>query len=176
MPGYYDLDEFLAEEEAIQCQTAFDFSHLSYLDPDAPPGTTSTNHNNNVLPEHSKVKIPMWAIRKWAELSFCRLLVPIQYRVAARELILADPASVTLRPRYDTSGLLLVNLMESSCHKQAQMLYTQPSSVERNAQLQQLEGTLQEARQIRETLVQVRRLILVLLTVKMIPQLCLHSS
>jgi hypothetical protein len=160
MPGsYYDIDDILAEEEAVPCKTLFDFSYLSHLDPDHSSvgidGTTTKKHQLHVLPENSKIKIPLWALRKWADLGFCRIIVPSAYRLRARELIQADPAVVHLRPRFFRSGLGLVNVMESSATKNAQLLYNTTSSVERNAQLQQLEVTLQEARQIRETLLQV---------------------
>lgn len=152
MPSYYDIDDILAEEEAVPCLTLFDFSHLAHLHPDH---ANASGHRNS-LPENSKIKMPLWAIRKWAELGFCRLLLPTHYRTRARELIQADPASVTLRPRFFHSGHAIVNVMESSAQENAKILAKQPASAERNAQLQYLEAGLQEARQLRETLLQVR--------------------
>lgn len=177
MPGsYYDIDDFLAEEEAVQCETKFDFSHLSHLDPDAmfnPINRTNQNHqHHNVLPEGSKIKIPLWAVRKWADLGFCRIALPVQYRLKARELIQADPASVSLQEQksnnsnttngygattgcYYRTGHTILQVMESSGRKQVEILYMRPSNIERNVQLQSLEKHLQEAQQLRETLLQV---------------------
>jgi hypothetical protein len=154
MPGYYDIDDILAEEEAVPCKTLFDFSFLSHLDPDANSARNSSKQPH-VLPENSKIKMPVWAVRKWADLGFCRVMLPSHYRSRTRELIQADPASVTLRPRFFRAGHCIVNLIDSSAQRNAQILYTQPASAERNAQLQQLESGLQEARQLRETLLQV---------------------
>jgi hypothetical protein len=153
MPSYYDIDDFLAEEEAVPCRTLFDFSYLNHLHPD---NASFNGGNVHVLPENSKIKMPLWAVKKWAELGFCRLLLPAHYRTRARELIQADPAAVTLRPRFFRSGHSLVQLIESSAQKNAEVLMKQPASAERNAQLQQLEAGLQEARLLRETLLQVR--------------------
>lgn len=183
MPGsYYDLDDFLAEEEPVQCQTKFDFSHLSHLDPDAmfhSTANSSRHHQHHVLPEGSKISIPLWAVRKWADLGFCRIALPVQYRLKARELIQADPASVSLPDQksnhnnsssnsneaagrssstsgcYYRTGHCILQLMESSGRKQADMLYQMPSNMERNVQLQLLEKHLQEAQQLRDMLLQV---------------------
>lgn len=181
MPGsYYDLDDFLAEEEVVQCQTKFDFSHLSHLDPDAMFSSMNQNSNSNnnhhqhyhVLPEGSKITIPLWAVRKWADLGFCRIALPIPYRRKAREMIQADPASVSLQEQksncitngngyggssgcYYRTGHTILQVIESSSRNQVQILYTLPSNMERNVQLQLLEKDLQEAQQLRETLLQV---------------------
>jgi hypothetical protein len=184
MPGsYYDIDDFLAEEEAVQCQTKFDFSHLSHLDPEAMFNTINRNdQNHHVLPEGSKITIPLWAVRKWADLGFCRIALPVQYRLKARELIQADPASVSLQEQksnnsntsgsggygatsgcYYRTGHTILQVMESSGRKQVEILYTSPSNIERNVQLQLLEKHLQEAQQLRETLLQVMYICVVLL-------------
>lgn len=161
MPGYYDIDDILAEEELVPCKTSFDFSYLSHLDPDSVyGGGNNKHHNNHVLPENSKIKIPVWAVRKWADLGFCRITqLPKHYGLKARELLQADPAAVSLRqPRFFRSGKCVADLIERSAHRNAKnLLATQPaSSARRNAQLQQLEAVLQEARKLRETLLQVR--------------------
>jgi hypothetical protein len=179
MPGsYFDLDEFLAEEEAVHCQTKFDFSHLSSLDPDAMLNVTNSNDQNRlqhrVLPEGSKITMPLWAVQKWADLGFCRIALPAQYRRKARELIQADPASVSLQEQksnninsdgttgygassgcYYRTGHTILKVMESSGRKQAEILYSSPSNIERNVQLQMIENHLQDAQRLRETLLQV---------------------
>jgi hypothetical protein len=150
MPGYYDIDDILAEEELVPCKTFFDFSYLSHLDPD-----TAVNSKQHYLPENSKIKMPVWAVRKWADLGFCRVTLPKHYGLRARELLQADPTAVTLRPRFFRSGQCVTDLIEISAHKNAKNLAAQPSSARRTAQLQQLEDVLQEARKLRETLLQV---------------------
>lgn len=89
--SYYDIDAILAEEELIPCNTLFDFSHLAYLDPDH--HRIPTHH----LPEGSKIKLPLWAIEKWAMLGFVRLSLPRHYGRKARERLEADPADADLR-------------------------------------------------------------------------------
>jgi hypothetical protein len=89
-PCYYDIDDILAQEELIPCTTLFDFSHLAQLDPDA-------RHEKHYLPEGSRIKLPLWAMEKWAMLGFVRLSLPRHYGRKARERLEADPADADLR-------------------------------------------------------------------------------
>lgn len=91
MPSYYDIDAILAEEELIPCTNLFDFSHLAHLDPDL-IGT-----GKHYLPESSQVKLPLWAMEKWAMLGFVRMSLPRHYGRKARERLAADPAQADLR-------------------------------------------------------------------------------
>jgi GINS complex subunit 3 len=88
--SYYDIDAILAEEELVPCTTLFDFSHLSYFDPDA-------RHGESHLPEASNVKMPLWAVEKWATLGYVRLSLPRHYSRKARERLEADPGDADLR-------------------------------------------------------------------------------
>jgi hypothetical protein len=88
--SYYDIDAILAEEELVPCTTLFDFSHLSHLDPDA-------RHRESHLPEASQVKMPLWAMEKWATLGYVRLSLPRHYARKARERLEADPGEADLR-------------------------------------------------------------------------------
>lgn len=155
MPGYYDIDEILAEEELIPCTTQFDYSYLSHLDPEAAAATSSKTQHRHVLPEHSKIKMPIWAMRKWADLGFCRVSLPKHYGIKARDMLGADPAAVMLRPRFFRSGRAVALVLVTAAHKNARTLAAQPASARRTSQLQQLEATLQDARLLRETLLQV---------------------
>ena len=87
---YYDVDAILAEEELIPCTTLFDFSHLQELDPDG-------GCRKKYLPENSRVKLPLWAVEKWANLGFVRLQLPRHYGRKARERLEADPGDADLR-------------------------------------------------------------------------------
>jgi GINS complex subunit 3 len=88
--SYYDIDAILAEEELVPCTTLFDFSHLAHLDPDA-------RHHETHLPEASRIKMPLWAMEKWAMLGFVRLSLPRHYGRKARERLEADPGDADLR-------------------------------------------------------------------------------
>jgi hypothetical protein len=90
MPRYYDVDSVLAEEELVPCSTLFDFSFLAHLDPDLP-------EQEHKLPEGSRIKLPLWAMRKWAMMGFVRLSLPRHFQRKARERIEAEPAEVDLR-------------------------------------------------------------------------------
>lgn len=89
-PSYYDIDSILAEEELVPCSNLFDFSHLSHLDPEA-------RHGESHLPEGSQIKMPLWAVEKWANLGFVRVSLPRHFSRKARERLEADPAEVDLR-------------------------------------------------------------------------------
>ena len=91
--SYYDIDAILAEEELIPCTTLFDFSHLYYLEPDAATSPHGTTH----LAEGSQIKMPLWAIDKWASLGYVRLALPRHYSRKARERLEADPGDADLR-------------------------------------------------------------------------------
>lgn len=87
--SYYDIDAILAEEELVPCTTQFDFSYLAHLDPDV--------HDKSYLPEGSRVKLPLWAVEKWAEVNFVSLALPRHYQRKSRERLEAAPSEVNLR-------------------------------------------------------------------------------
>merc|ERR1712032_902790 len=102
--SYYDIDGILAEEELIPCTTLFEFSHLGELDPDGShhqqqQQRQQQQQQNDVgdfepsafLPENSRIKVPLWAVEKWAMLGFVRLQLPRHYGRKARERYDADP-------------------------------------------------------------------------------------
>lgn len=89
--NYYDIDAFLAEEELIPCTTLFDFSHLSHLDPDL------DEEEQHHLPENSRIKMPLWALDKWAPLGFVRMSLPRHFNRKSRERLEAEPAEVDIR-------------------------------------------------------------------------------
>jgi GINS complex subunit 3 len=91
--SYYDIDAILAEEELVPCTTLFDFNFLSHLDADC-------HESGVVLPEGKRIKIPLWAVSKWAMLGFVRLSLPRHYNKSARERLEAEPGEVDLR--YDS--------------------------------------------------------------------------
>jgi GINS complex subunit 3 len=91
MPSYYDIDTILAEEELVPCTNLFDFSHLAHLDPDL------VDTDKHYLPESSQVKVPLWAMEKWAMLGFVRISLPRHYSKKARERLAADPSEADLR-------------------------------------------------------------------------------
>ena len=102
--SYYDIDAILAEEELVPCTTLFEFSHLGDLDPDGVHHRQQANEDNDnhgessaYLPENSRIKIPLWAIEKWATLGFVRLQLPRHYGRRARERYDADPGDANLR-------------------------------------------------------------------------------
>jgi len=102
--SYYNIDDILAEEELVPCQTLFDFSYLSHLDPDEGLGRTQASRDDkdshrptHYLQEGSKIKVPLWAVSKWAMLGYVRLSLPRHYARKARERIEADPSEVDLR-------------------------------------------------------------------------------
>lgn len=104
--SYYDIDAILAEDELVPCTTLFEFSHLADLDPDGIHHRQQDPHNedNNeygessaYLPENSRIKIPLWAVEKWATLGFVRLQLPRHYGRRARERYDADPGDANLR-------------------------------------------------------------------------------
>lgn len=150
--SYYDIDAILAEEELIPCTTLFDFSHLNHLDPDA---AVVGPHGTTYLAEGSQIKMPLWAVDKWASLGYVRLALPRHYCRKARERLEADPADADLRKRTERffqSGTLIVDLIERSSIKVAKVIAKTKSS-RRSAHTRALEQASAEAQELRRTLV-----------------------
>jgi GINS complex subunit 3 len=88
MTSYYDIDSILADDELLPCTTLFDFSHLGHLD-DASP--------LQYLKEETKLKMPLWAMEKWASLGYIKVSLPRHLNQKAREKMEADPLAFDLR-------------------------------------------------------------------------------
>jgi len=119
MSLYYNIDDILAEEEIVPCTSLFTFSHLAHLDPDCREYATVAGKRkrsqSHFLPENTRIKMPLWSIRKWAMLGFIRLTLPNHFGRKSRENLLADPASADLRcrnERFFMSGILLLDLIQ----------------------------------------------------------------
>ncbi len=111
MPSYYDIDTILAEEELLTVKPKFDFAHLSHLDPDSHRTATAGRKRrrdddggkggsgaNHHLPEGTKIKMPLWAVDRWAMLNFIRIPnLPKHYRQRMKERLEADSVNMNLR-------------------------------------------------------------------------------
>jgi len=137
--SYYDIDAILAEEELVPCTTNFDFSHLAHLDPDL-----LHDPEAHYLPEGSRIKLPVWALDKWASLDFVQLSLPRHFQRKARERLEAAPSEVNLRKRNERfflAGRFLVDLIETSVQK--------VSVTASSARRDRLEMVAAEAKQLR---------------------------
>jgi len=172
--SYYDIDGILAEEELIPCTTLFEFSHLGELDSDGSHyqqqqqqqqqqlgKVGSKNFNfSTFLPENSRIKIPLWAVERWAMLGFVRLQLPRHYKRSARERYDADPGNADLRKkneRFFLSGRRLVDLIEQSSTEVATAIAKLPRRNSSSSMLrhtQALREVSVEARALRLTLLQ----------------------
>lgn len=120
MPGYYDIDAILAEEELLTVKPNWDFDHLAHLDPDARRVALSRKRRraedengdggggggsaagggaqHHQLPAGTKVKMPLWSVDKWATLGFVKVpALPRHYRQRMKERLEADPVAMNLR-------------------------------------------------------------------------------
>ena len=114
MPSYYDIDTILAEEELLTVKPKFAFAYLSHLDPDSHhrnsssssssssttgrkrPRADDTSHHR--LPEGTKIKMPLWAVDRWAMLNFVKIpILPKHYRQRMKERLEADAVQMNLR-------------------------------------------------------------------------------
>mmetsp|Transcript_36582 Transcript_36582/g.88174 ORF Transcript_36582/g.88174 Transcript_36582/m.88174 type:complete len:287 (+) Transcript_36582:114-974(+) len=136
MPSYFDIDTILAEEELVTVKPKFAFAHLAHLDPDchrlAPSrkrprdeldkdnagGGSSGGHHH--LPEGTKIKMPLWAMDRWAMLNFVKIpALPRHYRQRMKERLEADSVSMNLSNKNDhffLAGTLLTNLLLRAAH------------------------------------------------------------
>ncbi|KAL7543948.1 hypothetical protein ACHAWF_007490 [Thalassiosira exigua] len=136
MPSYYDVEAILAEEELLTVKPAFAFAHLVHLDPDARRPVAAVGRKRrrdesggggggggggSALPEGTKVKMPLWAVDRWAMLGFVKIpTLPRHYRQRTKERLMADPVDMNLclsnprshkSERYFLAGTILVNLL-----------------------------------------------------------------
>ena len=114
MPSYYDIDTILAEEELLTVKPSFAFAHLAHLDPDSARAVgrkrrrdesgaskenvvNSSSGSDHHLPEGTKIKMPLWAVDRWAMLGFVRVpTLPRHYRQRTKERLRADPVDMNL--------------------------------------------------------------------------------
>lgn len=96
---YFDIESILAEEELVPCTTLFDFSHLGHLeDSSSSSGTArASSTETQYLKEGTKLKMPLWAMEKWASLRYVKVHLPRHLNQKARERWEADPLAVDLR-------------------------------------------------------------------------------
>lgn len=176
MPSsYYDIDSILAEEELVPCAVLLDFSHLAHLDPDAAHSasaariaddggdadasnggaTKKRRRPDHRLPEGCRIKMPLWAMEKWALLGYVRAGLPRHYGRRARERLEADPGSAELRSRNERfyfSGMLLVSLVERCSDVLAQASNRSRNPQRRNAHTAAMAQVTREAMELRRTL------------------------
>ncbi len=138
MSNYYDIDEFLAEEELIPTKTLFQYWKLGNLD--------KNNHQEN-LPKHSSLKLPVWVIQRWAGLGFCQISLPKAYQLSETSLL------HSLKYSFFESAMAVIRLAEESSHSTYNALRNHPNSNSRRAQFQHLEQLLQAVQVLRNKLV-----------------------
>lgn len=112
MPSYYDIDAILAEEELLTVKPKFDFAHLAHLDPDSHRSSQGGGNGRkrrrdeegggrgggHYLTEGTKVKMPLWAVDRWATLNFVKIpALPRHYRQRMKERLEADSVTMNLR-------------------------------------------------------------------------------
>jgi len=181
MPSYYDIDTILAEEELLVVKPSFDFSLLAHLDPDSshlqrrsrkrPRGddddgiekdhddNDTADNSNGGLPEGTKIKMPLWAVERWALLGFIRFpSLPRHYGRKMKERLEADPVSVDLRSKnehYFQTGMLLVNLLLRASHvalRHSSASRRSRQSAAQNAHTIAMEQSAQQARMLQRCL------------------------
>ncbi|KAI2499965.1 hypothetical protein MHU86_14488 [Fragilaria crotonensis] len=121
---YFDIESILAEEELIPCTTLFDFSHLGHLeDSSSSSGTArASSTETQYLKEGTKLKMPLWAMEKWASLRYVKVHLPRHLNQKARERWEADPLAVDLRkhnPHFFRSANQVISILEQQHQKQS---------------------------------------------------------
>ncbi|KAL7529279.1 hypothetical protein ACHAXR_004601 [Thalassiosira sp. AJA248-18] len=189
MPSYYDIDTILAEEELLTVKPSFAFAHLSHLDPDSHRlanrkrrrddttkdggggslekggGSGGSGGSHHALPEGTKIKMPLWAVDRWATLGFVKIPnLPRHYRQKMKERLMADPVEMNLcnkNEHYFLAGTLLINLLLRAAHIATRHNETNKSNNNRSS-----------LAMIENLTIQARSLQLSLLTTMMGERLC----
>jgi hypothetical protein len=128
---YYDIDDFLADEELLPCTTMYDFTLLAHLKADEGSTTITTagsassnnNHTNSNkdrnLAGNTKLQMPIWTLREWARLNYVKIKLPKKYSATARDSVKADPLHFELNQSYFRSGKALVQMLLHSAGSQS---------------------------------------------------------
>ena len=88
--SYYDIDDILAEDEAINCTFLTDAVDCGYLDPSCP---------NTDLAQGAEVDLPIWLAKPLTQRGDVRVHVPKYLGEKHRKHIRASPAAVNLREK-----------------------------------------------------------------------------
>lgn len=103
--SYYDVDAILAEEELIPVSSLFDFEYLAHLDPDYnhtnnlshdKSSPSATKKNSHILAAGTRLKMPLWSIKKWAGTGFVKMVLPRHFGRRMQERLRVDAISVDL--------------------------------------------------------------------------------
>lgn len=112
-PRYYDVDDFLSQEELVPVSTNLDFVSLGHLKKDL---------ETKDLPENTRLVLPVWALDKWTKNKFVKLRIPKRYAQPAREAIVADPLKYEVTANYFSTGKAIAALSGHSEHEAAKQL------------------------------------------------------
>jgi hypothetical protein len=174
--SYYDLDAILAEEELIPVTNLFNFHHLAHLDPNhVQESSRSSKHtdketdeaqdssaqSSNVrkrpqhyLPQNTKIQMPLWSIRTWAQLGFLKIGLPRPFAPKVRQRLQADPIQVDLRsksPWYYIAGMQYIDLVQESV-AMVRQTYTARGRSTTSAQLKEWSALSNSVLDLKQTL------------------------
>lgn len=157
--SYYDVDAILAEEELVPISPLFDFDYLAHLDPDYnhtnnlshdKSSSGATKNNRHVLAVGTRLKMPLWSIKKWAETGFVKMVLPRHFGKRMQERLRADAISVDLckkSERYYMSGMFLIDLIHAA-HKRLLASSNKSSG-------SPFSNLYQESKELKKTLVEI---------------------
>jgi hypothetical protein len=125
---YYDIDDFLADEELLPCTTTYDFALLAHLKADEGSAIVASSSSSSNQQQHNKggskqgqkdrhlsgntkLKMPIWTLREWSRLNYVKIKLPKKYASAARDAVKADPLHFELSPSYFRTGKAIVQML-----------------------------------------------------------------
>ena len=105
---YWDIDDFLAEDELITAQAEQKCYNLAVLD-------NSAKKDEMDLEAGAKVDIPLWLALRLGSHEFVGVDIPVIFRERFKKVLMADPSVVNLRdksPYYYEIGIKLCEYIE----------------------------------------------------------------
>jgi len=115
--------------------------------------------SSSILPEKSKIKLPLWTVNQWVQLNYARPSLPRHYGRKARERYDADPGDADLRKRNERfflAGRMLVDVLERGADKGLKELNKHGStSSNKIAHRQALEVLASEVQELRRTIIKL---------------------
>jgi len=115
--------------------------------------------SSSILPEKSKIKLPLWTVNQWVQLNYARPSLPRHYGRKARERYDADPGDADLRKRNERfflAGRMLVDVLERGADKGIKELNKHGStSSNKIAHRQALEVLASEVQELRRTIIKL---------------------
>lgn len=119
MPRLLDIHTILSEEERIPVKFKTSSRYMNHLNPNHDTNNHDDNDNDDVLPEGTKVELPIWLALNLHQENWVDIELPKQYGNKMAQEIKAGAEAINLKEYsyyYFDTGLSLANALQNTNH------------------------------------------------------------